>query len=136
MQLDGLLFLVKQVCLPTVVMEFLRQAKAARLFTMSENFDFDDYLDSELSRAFGGMERLDIFFPFDPCLLKRSDRFILFDLDLFLLIYKERVYMRFKLQPLELDELIIPTFSSILWRKKYLFIFFYHENFYLNLILH
>ncbi|XP_015889626.3 uncharacterized protein LOC107424354 [Ziziphus jujuba] len=65
-----------KVCLPTVVMEFLRQAKAASLFTISENFDFDDYLESELSRAFGGMERLDMFFPFDPCLLKRSDRYL------------------------------------------------------------
>ncbi|KAH7519801.1 hypothetical protein FEM48_Zijuj08G0075700 [Ziziphus jujuba var. spinosa] len=72
-----------KVCLPTVVMEFLRQAKAASLFTISENFDFDDYLESELSRAFGGMERLDMFFPFDPCLLKRSDSFQEFDLDEF-----------------------------------------------------
>lgn len=65
-----------KVCLPSIVTEFLRQSKAAGLFTTSERFDFDDYLESEFSRAFGGMERLDMFFPFDPCLLKRSDSFI------------------------------------------------------------
>lgn len=65
-----------KVCLPSVVQEFLQQAKAAGLFTTYEKFDFDDYLESELSRAFGGMERLDMFFPFDPCLLKKSDSFI------------------------------------------------------------
>lgn len=54
--------------------EFLRQAKAALLFMVSETFVFNDMLESELSRAFGGMERLDMFFPFDPCLLKKSDR--------------------------------------------------------------
>ncbi|RVW29516.1 hypothetical protein CK203_077403 [Vitis vinifera] len=53
-----------------------RQAKAARLFTVSETFIFSDLLESELSRAFGGIERLDMFFPFDPCLLKKCDRFI------------------------------------------------------------
>ncbi|XP_058180575.1 uncharacterized protein LOC131299052 [Rhododendron vialii] len=65
-----------KVCLPSIVGEFLRQAKAARLFMVSETFVFNDLLESELSRAFGGMERLDMFFPFDPCLLKKSDRFI------------------------------------------------------------
>ncbi|KAH9662241.1 RNA polymerase I specific transcription initiation factor RRN3 protein [Citrus sinensis] len=35
-----------------------------------------DMLESELSRDFGGLERLDMFFPFDPCLLKKSDSFI------------------------------------------------------------
>lgn len=42
---------------------------------MSETFVFDDMLESELSKAFGGMERLDTFFPFDPCLLRNCDRF-------------------------------------------------------------
>uniref|UniRef100_A0A5B6ZC63 Putative RNA polymerase I-specific transcription initiation factor rrn3 n=1 Tax=Davidia involucrata TaxID=16924 RepID=A0A5B6ZC63_DAVIN len=65
-----------KVCLPSIVEEFLRQAKAACLFTGTETFVFNDLLESELSRAFGGMERLDMFFPFDPCLLKKSDRFI------------------------------------------------------------
>lgn len=64
------------VCLPSVVYEFLRQAKAAHLFTVSRIFVFDDLLESEFSRAFGGLERLDMFFPFDPCLLKKSDSII------------------------------------------------------------
>eukprot|EP00268_Persea_americana_P021180 TRINITY_DN21167_c0_g1_i1.p1 TRINITY_DN21167_c0_g1~~TRINITY_DN21167_c0_g1_i1.p1 ORF type:complete len:634 (+),score=155.37 TRINITY_DN21167_c0_g1_i1:189-2090(+) len=65
-----------KVCLPSIVEEFLRQAKAARLFTTSETFLFDNLLESDFSRAFGGMERLDMFFPFDPCLLKKCDRYI------------------------------------------------------------
>ncbi|XLR46581.1 hypothetical protein S83_031241 [Arachis hypogaea] len=51
-----------KVCLPTVVVEFLRQAKAAKLFMTSESFAFDDMLESDLSRAFGGIDRLDMFF--------------------------------------------------------------------------
>ncbi|KAG7569173.1 RNA polymerase I specific transcription initiation factor RRN3 [Arabidopsis thaliana x Arabidopsis arenosa] len=65
-----------RVCLPSVVAEFLRQAKAGGLFIVSDSFIFDDLLESELSRAFGGCERLDTFFPFDPCLLKTSNSFI------------------------------------------------------------
>ncbi|RZC62890.1 hypothetical protein C5167_024630 [Papaver somniferum] len=65
-----------KVCLPLVVDEFLKQAKAASLITASENFLFKNLLESDLSKAFGGVERLDMFFPFDPCLLKRSERFI------------------------------------------------------------
>ncbi|XP_068648528.1 uncharacterized protein [Aristolochia californica] len=65
-----------QVCLPSIVEEFLRQAKAARLFMVSEEFIFNDLLESDLSKAFGGQERLDMFFPFDPCMLKNTDRFI------------------------------------------------------------
>ncbi|XP_058073393.1 uncharacterized protein LOC131222367 [Magnolia sinica] len=65
-----------KVCLPSIVEEFLRQAKAACLFTVSETFLFNNVLDSEFSKAFGGMERLDMFFPFDPCLLKKADRYI------------------------------------------------------------
>lgn len=65
-----------KVCLPSVVDEFLRQAKAAHLFVVSEMFIFDDLLESELSRVYGGIERLDMFFPFDPCLLKKCDSFI------------------------------------------------------------
>ncbi|KAL1370670.1 uncharacterized protein [Arachis hypogaea] len=65
-----------KVCLPTVVVEFLRQAKSAKLFMTSESFAFDDMLESDLSRAFGGIDRLDMFFPFDPCLLKKSESYI------------------------------------------------------------
>ncbi|KAK4774085.1 hypothetical protein SAY87_029104 [Trapa incisa] len=65
-----------RVCLPSVVEEFLRQAKAAHLFTVSKTFVFNSLLESEPSRTFGGLERLDMFFPFDPCLLKKSDRYV------------------------------------------------------------
>ncbi|MFS7972193.1 putative RNA polymerase I specific transcription initiation factor RRN3 [Helianthus anomalus] len=60
-----------EVCLPSIVEEFLCQANAAHLFTVS-----NDVFGSEMSRAFGGFRRLDVFFPFDPYLLKKSDRFI------------------------------------------------------------
>uniref|UniRef100_A0A2P2LI22 Uncharacterized protein MANES_11G091200 n=3 Tax=Rhizophora mucronata TaxID=61149 RepID=A0A2P2LI22_RHIMU len=63
-----------KVCLPSIAEEFLKQAKAAHMFTMSEMYIFNDLLESDLSRDFGGLERLDMFFPFDPCLLKNSDR--------------------------------------------------------------
>ncbi|XP_065855971.1 uncharacterized protein [Euphorbia lathyris] len=63
-----------KVCLPSIVEEFLKQAKAAHLFTTSETFIYEDLLESEFSRSFGGLERLDMFFPFDPCLLQKSDR--------------------------------------------------------------
>jgi len=66
-----------EVCLPLIVEEFLRQAKAGHLFTVSNGtFVFDHLFESDLSRAFGGFQRLDVFFPFDPYLLKKSDRFI------------------------------------------------------------
>ncbi|KAG1364208.1 RNA polymerase I-specific transcription initiation factor RRN3 [Cocos nucifera] len=65
-----------KVCLPSIVQEFLRQAKAARLFSMSVPSLYDNLLESEFSKAFGGIERLDMFFPFDPYLLKESDRFM------------------------------------------------------------
>ncbi|KAL0666820.1 hypothetical protein Bca4012_029524 [Brassica carinata] len=60
-------------CLPWVVAEFLKQAKAGGLFVVSDSFIFDKLLESELS---GGSKRLDAFFPFDPCLLKSSNSFI------------------------------------------------------------
>uniref|UniRef100_M4CMF8 RNA polymerase I-specific transcription initiation factor RRN3 n=1 Tax=Brassica campestris TaxID=3711 RepID=M4CMF8_BRACM len=60
-------------CLPWVVAEFLKQAKAGGLFVVSDSFIFDKLLESELSR---GSKRLDAFFPFDPCLLKSSNSFI------------------------------------------------------------
>ncbi|KAK9132548.1 hypothetical protein Scep_012076 [Stephania cephalantha] len=65
-----------KVCLPSIVSEFLQQAKAAHLCTVSDKFIFNNLLESDLSKAYGGIERLDMFFPFDPCLLKNCDRFI------------------------------------------------------------
>lgn len=64
-----------KVCLPSIVEEFLRQAEGAGLFKLLNGGVITD-LDSEHSRAFGGKEMLDMFFPFDPCLLKKSDRYI------------------------------------------------------------
>ncbi|XP_078170624.1 uncharacterized protein LOC144564918 [Carex rostrata] len=63
------------VCLPSIVQEFRQQAKAARLFQASFTID-ENAIDSAFSKAFGGTQRLDIFFPFEPYLLKESDRFI------------------------------------------------------------
>jgi RNA polymerase I-specific transcription initiation factor RRN3 len=75
------------VCLPSIVDEFCRQAEAACLFTSSEEFIFNYSLESEHSRAFGGIERLDMFFPFDPCLLKKSDRYTFLALGFIYLIF-------------------------------------------------
>ncbi|KAL3345786.1 hypothetical protein AABB24_024636 [Solanum stoloniferum] len=63
------------VCLPSIVEEFLRLAKVTHL-DVPVNIVSSNLLESELSMAFGGRERLDTFFPFDPCLLMKSDRFI------------------------------------------------------------
>ncbi|KAI5683905.1 hypothetical protein M9H77_05133 [Catharanthus roseus] len=65
-----------KVCLPSIVEEFLRLARSARLFSLPDNLAANGMLESDFSVAFGGPERLDMFFPFDPCLLKKSDRFI------------------------------------------------------------
>ena len=65
-----------KVCLPSVVEEFLKQAKAARLFMSAELFVFEDLLEADLSKAFGRMDRRDMFFPFDPCLLKKSEGYL------------------------------------------------------------
>lgn len=64
-----------KVCLPSIVEEFVQQAKSANLLHGGTPI-FKDVLESEYSRAFGGIERLDMFFPFDPCLLKKSDSFL------------------------------------------------------------
>ncbi|GJU05246.1 hypothetical protein Tco_1121676 [Tanacetum coccineum] len=60
------------VCLPSIGEEFLCQCKASHLFRVSGTFAFHGLLGSDLSRAFGGFERLDLFFLFDPYLLKKS----------------------------------------------------------------
>ncbi|GJN39185.1 hypothetical protein PR202_gb28287 [Eleusine coracana subsp. coracana] len=65
-----------KVCLPAIVNEFLRQAKAAGLYNSSPKWIFEDAVESDLSKAFGGINRLDMFFPFDPYMLKESDRFV------------------------------------------------------------
>jgi RNA polymerase I-specific transcription initiation factor RRN3 len=55
----------------------MRQARAARLFNVSVDLPLEDIVESDLSKAFGGPNRLDMFFPFDPYLLRESDRFVL-----------------------------------------------------------
>ncbi|XP_075487648.1 RNA polymerase I-specific transcription initiation factor rrn3-like isoform X1 [Primulina tabacum] len=65
-----------QVCLPSIVEEFLRLAKDNHIFSLPQIFADHGLLESEHSRAFGGMDRLDVFFPFDPCLLLKCDRYI------------------------------------------------------------
>ncbi|KAK6159877.1 hypothetical protein DH2020_003258 [Rehmannia glutinosa] len=65
-----------QVCLPSIVEEFLRLVKVNRVFSLPQSFPDYGLLESEHSRAFGGMERFDMFFPFDPCLLRKCDRYI------------------------------------------------------------
>ncbi|PAN22661.1 hypothetical protein PAHAL_4G035100 [Panicum hallii] len=65
-----------KVCLPSIVNEFLRQARAARLFNAPVDLPLEDIVESDLSKAFGGANRLDMFFPFDPYLLRESDRYI------------------------------------------------------------
>lgn len=62
-----------KVCLPSIVEEFVQQAKSAHLLYESGTPVFHDMLESEYSKAFGGIDRLDMFFPFDPCLLRKSD---------------------------------------------------------------
>ncbi|XP_047945495.1 RNA polymerase I-specific transcription initiation factor RRN3 [Salvia hispanica] len=62
-----------QVCLPSIVDEFLRQAKENRVCFLPENQDF---LESEHSTVFGGIEKLGMFFPFDPILLENCDRYV------------------------------------------------------------
>ncbi|VFQ76521.1 unnamed protein product [Cuscuta campestris] len=65
------------VCLPSIVEEFLRVAEATCLFSFPDSdAPVGGLLESEHSIAFGGYQRLDTFFPFDPCLLKKADRFI------------------------------------------------------------
>lgn len=61
--------------MPSIVNEFLRQAKDAGLVASFFDSAAEDAIESDLSRSFGGIERLDMFFPFDPYLLKESDRF-------------------------------------------------------------
>lgn len=65
-----------KVCLPSIVNEFLRQAKDAGLVAAFVDPASEDAIESDLSRTFGGIDRLDMFFPFDPYLLKESDRYI------------------------------------------------------------
>lgn len=61
------------VCLPSVVDEFVKQASIAQLVDCRE---WSYSRDVHAGGSFGGEGRLDMFFPFDPYLLRQSDRFI------------------------------------------------------------
>ncbi|XP_057791565.1 uncharacterized protein LOC131008638 [Salvia miltiorrhiza] len=65
-----------QICLPSIVEEFLRLVKASRIFSLPETLVEHGLLESQHSMVFGGLERLDMFFPFDPCLLRKCDSYI------------------------------------------------------------
>lgn len=64
------------VCLPSVVDEFVKQASIAQLVDCREWSYSRDATTSHAAGSFGGEGRLDMFFPFDPYLLRVSDRFI------------------------------------------------------------
>lgn len=74
---SSLLWFCTQVCLPSIVEEFLRLVKANCVFSLPRNFVDYGLLESEHSKAFGGLQRFDMFFPFDPCLLSKCDRYSL-----------------------------------------------------------
>lgn len=65
-----------KLCLPSIVEEFLKQAKAAQLVDSRLLSEINMAVELLPSSTFGGINRLDMFFPFDPYLLKQSDRFI------------------------------------------------------------
>ncbi|XP_042063422.1 RNA polymerase I-specific transcription initiation factor RRN3-like [Salvia splendens] len=79
MQIDAILghpLKPLQVCLPSIVDEFLRQAKENRVCFLPERLADQDFLESKHSTVFGGTEKLGMFFPFDPILLPNCDRYI------------------------------------------------------------
>lgn len=65
-----------KLCLPSVVEEFLKQATAAHLVNANLSLEVNRNINALESNTFGGINRLDMFFPFDPYLLRQSDRFI------------------------------------------------------------
>lgn len=65
-----------KLCLPSVVEEFMKQATAAHLVDENLSTEVNKTIETLATNTFGGINRLDMFFPFDPYLLKQSDRFI------------------------------------------------------------
>ncbi|BBN15097.1 RNA polymerase I-specific transcription initiation factor RRN3 [Marchantia polymorpha subsp. ruderalis] len=65
-----------KVCLPSVVEEFLRQSSTLQLVDQSHWLASKERLDGNTRSMIVGDMRLDMFFPFDPYLLRHSDRFI------------------------------------------------------------
>eukprot|EP00249_Psilotum_nudum_P016163 c25688_g1_i1 orf=353-2260(-) len=65
-----------KLCLPSVVEEFVKQAQRVGLVDTLSSVEVNGKAESQLSGTFGGFNQLDMFFPFDPYLLRESDRFI------------------------------------------------------------
>ena len=57
-----------------MVQEFLKQGTKARLMDEDLSKKLNQGIEDLALNTFGGINRLDMFFPFDPYLLKRSDR--------------------------------------------------------------
>ena len=57
-----------------MVEEFLKQATKARLMDEDLSKKLNQRIENLALNTFGGINRLDMFFPFDPYLLKLSDR--------------------------------------------------------------
>lgn len=65
-------FCSAQMCLPSVVDEFVKQTSSLQLL---ECKDLGAHNRKENPQSsFGGEYRLDMFFPFDPYLLRQSER--------------------------------------------------------------
>lgn len=64
------------VVLPSVVEEFVKQADKAQLVDCRQWSHSRDAASSQAAGSFGGEGRLDMFFPFDPYLLRTSSRII------------------------------------------------------------
>ncbi|KAL2622392.1 hypothetical protein R1flu_002597 [Riccia fluitans] len=65
-----------KVCLPSVVEEFLKQASTLQLVDQKHWLASKERIDGNARSMVVGDVRLDMFFPFDPYLLRHSDRFI------------------------------------------------------------
>ncbi|KAL3691627.1 hypothetical protein R1sor_005278 [Riccia sorocarpa] len=65
-----------KVCLPSVVEEFLKQASTLQLVDQKHWHASKERLEGNTRSMLVGDVRLDMFFPFDPYLLRHSDRFI------------------------------------------------------------
>lgn len=65
------LLLTYQVCMPSVVEEFLQKASMLQLVDQRQRLLTKERID----RNTGGDVRFDLFFPFDPYLLRQSDRY-------------------------------------------------------------
>jgi RNA polymerase I-specific transcription initiation factor RRN3 len=63
-------------CLPTIVREFVRICLETEWFDYSDLLKENEKLVLATKSSFGGSNQLEIFFPFDPYLLKHSSKYI------------------------------------------------------------